>query len=121
VLDSLNQEQLSIRLAILKDFKNNVISIMPEADLACRELFHYVFTYIYTKYPEEYYVYQNNNFYYIFCYSTNRSYLIVDLATHNTTDLFRILSECVVSDFTIMKKINGKYVVIASNSLFAIN
>lgn len=58
---------------------------------------------------------------FIVCYSTNHHYYIGDLATHDAIDLLRILSECVVVDFSILKKVDGKYLIKASNSVFSIN
>lgn len=103
-LDSLNTKHLFIRINVLRKHNKTVISIMPTAEVACRELFHYVFTYLYTKYPEQYFLNISYNSYRITCYSTKRTYFVNNLATHNVRDLFTILSECVAMDFSILKK-----------------
>lgn len=95
---------------------------MPTAEVACRELFHYVFTYLYTKYPEQYFLNISYNSYKIICYSTKRTYFVKNLATDDVRNLLTILSECVAMDFSILKKTEDNiYRVIASNSLFAVN
>lgn len=121
-LDTSNQVHLHKRLVILNKHRNNVLSFTSDADTAWRELFHYVLMYMYGKYPQEYYyLYRNNHIYFIVCYSTNHHYYIGDLATHDVIDLLKILSECVVVDFSILKKVEGKYLIKTSNSVFSIN
>ena len=121
-LDTFTKKELSIRKDILKKHGKQVIGSMSGTEMAIRELFHYVFTYMSKKYPQCYclhillgktYIIKNK--------LTNKDYFIPNLFLHDPVELLRILSVCVPVDFNILVKVEGKYFLKASNSLYSIN